>query len=88
MRKYSSEAEPNFTSLEGYLDALLLAEGLKRAGDNLNTDTLIDALESIKGLDVGTGAPLSLGPSQHQASHKVWGTVLDSAGHYRELDLE
>jgi serine/threonine protein kinase/ABC-type branched-subunit amino acid transport system substrate-binding protein len=88
MSKYSSEAEPSFTSLEGYLDALLLCEGLKRARDNLNTDSLIDALESIKDLDVGTGAPLSLGPSQHQASHKVWGTVLDSAGHYRELDLE
>jgi eukaryotic-like serine/threonine-protein kinase len=88
MKKYSSEAEPSFTSLEGYLDALLLCEGLKRAGDNLNTDTLIDALESIRDLDVGTGAPLSLGPSQHQASHKIWGTVLDSTGHYRDLDLE
>jgi ABC-type branched-subunit amino acid transport system substrate-binding protein len=88
MSKYSSDAEPSFTSLEGYLDALLLCEGLKRAGENLNTDTLINALESIRDLDVGTGAPISLGPSQHQASHKVWGTILDSSGHYRDLDLE
>jgi ABC-type branched-subunit amino acid transport system substrate-binding protein len=88
MSKYSSEAEPNVTSLEGYLDALLLCEGLKRAGDNLNTDSLIDALESIRDLDLGTGARISLGPSEHQASHKVWGTVIDSSGHYRELDLE
>jgi ABC-type branched-subunit amino acid transport system substrate-binding protein len=88
MSKYSSDAEPGFTSLEGYLDALLLCEGLKRAGDNLNTDTLIDALESIRDFDAGTGAPISLGPSQHQASHKVWGTVLDPSGHYLDLDLE
>jgi ABC-type branched-subunit amino acid transport system substrate-binding protein len=88
MSKYSPETEPTFTSLEGYLDALLLCEGLKRARDNLNTDTLIDGLESIRDLDVGTGAPISLGPSQHQASHKVWGTVLDASGHYRDLDLE
>jgi ABC-type branched-subunit amino acid transport system substrate-binding protein len=88
MSKYSPDTEPSFTSLEGYLDALLLCAGLKRAGDNLNTDTLIDALESIRDLDLGTGAPISLGPSQHQASHMVWGTVLDATGHYRDLDLE
>ncbi len=63
-------------------------EGLKRAGKNLTTDTLIDALEGVHGLDLGLGVPLSFGPSEHQASHKVWGTVLDGGGAYRNLDLE
>ena len=46
------------------------------------------ALESIRGLDIGLGEPLTLGPSQHQASHKLWGSVLDSEGHFQSLDLE
>ena len=88
LQRYAPAEKPDFVSLEGYLAANLMIEGLKRAGKNLNTDTLVDALESIKGLDVGIGTPLTYGPSEHQASHKVWGTVIDAQGAYRSLDLE
>ena len=88
LQRYAPAEKPDFVSLEGYLAANLLVEGLKRAGRNLNTDTLVDALESIKGLDIGIGTPLTFGPSEHQASHKVWGTVIDAQGAYRALDLE
>ncbi len=88
LQRYAPAEKPDFVSLEGYLAANLMIEGLKRAGKNLNTDTLVDALESIKGLDVGIGTPLTYGPSEHQASHKVWGTVIDAQGVYRSLELE
>ncbi len=88
LQRYAPAEKPDFVSLEGYLAANLMIEGLKRAGKNLNTDTLVDALESIKGLDVGIGTPLTYGPSEHQASHKVWGTVIDAQGVYRALELE
>ena len=88
LQRYAPAEKPDFVSLEGFLAANLVIEGLKRAGKNLNTDTLIDALESIKGLDIGIGTPLTFGPSEHQASHKVWGTVIDAQGVYRGLDLE
>jgi ABC-type branched-subunit amino acid transport system substrate-binding protein len=88
LKKYYPSERPGFTSLEGYLDAVLLTEGLKRAGTHLTTERLIDALESIRDFDVGLGAPISFGPSEHQASHKVWGTVLDKDGTYRNLVLE
>ena len=48
----------------------------------------MNALESIHGLDVGLGVPLAFGMSEHQASHKVWGTVLDAAGVFQPLDLD
>jgi len=64
--------KPDFVSLEGYLAGTLLVEGLKKA-TALDTEKVIDALESIRGLDLGTGASLSFGMSEHQASHKVWG---------------
>lgn len=88
LQRYAPAEKPDFVSLEGFLAANLIIEGLKRAGKNLNTDTLIDALESIKGLDIGIGTPLTFGPSEHQASHKVWGTIIDAQGVYRGLDLE
>ena len=85
--KYFPNERPSFTSLEGYISTALFVEGLKRAGDNPTTEKMIDALESIRHFDLGTGAPLSFGQSEHQASHKVWGTILDKAGHYKVLDL-
>jgi ABC-type branched-subunit amino acid transport system substrate-binding protein len=88
LAKHAPSERPDFVSLEGYIAGTLLVEGLKRAGKNLTTDTLVDALESVRGLDLGLGVPLSFGPSEHQASHKVWGTVLDGAGNYKSLDLE
>jgi ABC-type branched-subunit amino acid transport system substrate-binding protein len=88
LAKHTPGERPGFISLEGYLAGSLLVEGLKRAGKNLTTDTLVEALEGIRGLDLGIGVPLGFGPSEHQASHKVWGTMLDGTGAYRALDLE
>ena len=88
LKKYHPSARPNFTSLEGYIDAMLLVEGVRRAGDALNTETLVGALESIQKLDIGLGTPLNYSPSIHQASDKVWGTILDKDGRYQILDLE
>jgi ABC-type branched-subunit amino acid transport system substrate-binding protein len=88
LKKYFPDEQPSFISLEGYLAASLLAEGMQKASDNLTTDTLVEALESIQNLDIGIGAKISYGPSEHQGSHKVWGTVLDKTVHYQILDLE
>ena len=87
LRKYASGEKPDFVSLEGYLAGALLVEGLKRA-TALETEKVIDALESIRGLDLGTGAQLSFGMSEHQASHKVWGTVLDDKGAFQTFQLD
>jgi ABC-type branched-subunit amino acid transport system substrate-binding protein len=88
LRSYAPNEQPSFVSLEGYLGAAIFAEGLRRADKDLTTDTLIDALESIRDLDLGIGGTIRFGPSEHQASHKVWGTILDKTGHYNVLDLE
>ena len=37
----------------GWAVSVILAEGLKKAGKNLSTETLIDALESLKDFDTG-----------------------------------
>jgi ABC-type branched-subunit amino acid transport system substrate-binding protein len=87
LRKYAPGEKPDFVSLEGYLAGTLLVEGLKRA-QALETEKVIDALEGIRGLDLGTGASLSFGMSEHQASHKVWGTMLDEKGVFQNFQLD
>jgi ABC-type branched-subunit amino acid transport system substrate-binding protein len=88
LARYAPGEKPDFVSLEGYVDGSLLVEGLRRAGRALTTDGLVKALEDLRGLDLGLSTPLSFGPSEHQASHKVWGTVLDRTGTYQALDLD
>ena len=88
LARYAAGEKPDFVSFEGYVAGNLLVEGLRRAGRNLSTEDLVNALESIHGLDIGLGVPLGFGMSEHQASHKVWGTVLDAAGAFQPLDLD
>jgi ABC-type branched-subunit amino acid transport system substrate-binding protein len=88
LERTAPDEHPDAVSFEGYLVGRLLVEGLQRAGRELDTEKFVDALESIRDLDLGTGTKLSFGPSEHQASHRVWGTVLDARGRYQVFDLE
>jgi ABC-type branched-subunit amino acid transport system substrate-binding protein len=88
LKKYFPGERPDFLSLEGYLAGEVLVEGLRRAGRDLTTDSLIAALETIRGLDVGLGTGVTFAPSDHQGLHRVWGSILDRVGHYQGLDLE
>ena len=86
-RFYPAEA-PGFVSLEGYIAAQLLCAGLEKAGPELSTEKFVEALESIRDLDLSLGTQISFGPSDHQGSHKVWATVLDDKVQFQSLDLE
>jgi ABC-type branched-subunit amino acid transport system substrate-binding protein len=88
LQRYFPGEKPDFVSLEGYIVGSLFVEGLRHAGANLTTDRVIEALEGIHDLDLGIGTKLSFGLSEHQASHKVWGTILNEAAQYQVLDLE
>ncbi|MGO9831954.1 MAG: ABC transporter substrate-binding protein [Myxococcaceae bacterium] len=88
LERTAPDERADSVSFEGYLVGRLLVEGLQRAGRELDNEKLVDALESIHELDLGTGSKLSFGPSEHQASHRVWGTLLDAHGRYQVFDLE
>ncbi len=88
LEKYFHGEKPDFVSLEGYLATSILMEGFRRAGKNPTGESLVDALESIHGLDIGIGTPITFGLSEHQGSHKVWGTVLDETATYHVFDME
>lgn len=88
LAKYFPGEPTDYVSLEGYVDAAILLEALKRAGPQLDTESLVDSLERLRGFDMGLGTQISFSPSEHQGSHKVWGTELDEHGHYLPIDLE
>lgn len=73
---------PNYSSMEGYLGAKVLAEGLRRAGKSPTRDALISALESIQGMSFG-GYNVTFGPRNHVASKFVELSMLTGDGKVR-----
>ena len=53
MKKYAPDVEPGYFSLEGYVNARLLVNALRRAGPNPTRQTVLVALQQTKELDLG-----------------------------------
>jgi len=65
----------SFTSLEGFIAAKVLVEGLRRAGPDLTREKFINAMEQIRDFDVG-GYTVSFSPTDHNGSKFVELTVI------------
>jgi ABC-type branched-subunit amino acid transport system substrate-binding protein len=65
----------SFTSLEGFIAAKVLVEGLRRTGPDLTRERFINAMEQIRDFDVG-GFTVSFSPSDHSGSRFVELTVI------------
>ncbi len=80
LAEFDGSAQPGFVSLEGYLAARIFVEGLRRIEGDVTREKVVDALESLYDLDIGIDVPVSFSPGNHQASHKVWPTVIRGDG--------
>jgi len=67
----------SFISLEGFVNAKVVVEALRRAGHNPTRASLRQSLESLRDLDLGIGAPLSFGPERHQGLDSVYFTRVE-----------
>ncbi|HEY8966909.1 MAG TPA: ABC transporter substrate-binding protein [Candidatus Methylacidiphilales bacterium] len=56
---------PSFPSFEGYLNACVLIEGLRRAGKDPTREAFIDAIETIKAGQLAPKCPIEYGPNDH-----------------------
>lgn len=79
VRKAGGDAKPNYSSMEGYLAAKVLAEGLKRAGRNPTRDSLITGLEAMQSVSFG-GFAVEFGSKDHVASKFVELSMLTGDG--------
>jgi branched-chain amino acid transport system substrate-binding protein len=74
--KKAGNAEPNFSSLEGFIAAKVFVEGLRRAGPDLTREKFIRALESINLSNYDIGFPVSFSATDHSGSTFVEMTVI------------
>ncbi|MEW6616382.1 MAG: ABC transporter substrate-binding protein [Thermodesulfobacteriota bacterium] len=67
-KKYYPEAKRMVRSYtQGWLTSMICAEGLKRAGKNLNPDTLVEAYETFKHFSTGgIAGPVSYSKNNHK----------------------
>ncbi|MBU0676221.1 MAG: ABC transporter substrate-binding protein [Proteobacteria bacterium] len=64
----------NYVSLEGYIDAMVFAEILKRVGPDLTTESFIAVAESLT-MEAG-GMRFQFSPANHQALQEVYLTKI------------
>jgi ABC-type branched-subunit amino acid transport system substrate-binding protein len=68
--KAAGASEFDYTSLEGYIDAVALVEGLRKAGPDLTRTGFLAALEKMN-VNLG-GLDIAFGPQDHQGLNKVY----------------
>jgi len=78
LKKYMSSTQPSFVSLEAFVDAMVLVDGLKEAGSNPTREKFIDAIDSMHDFDAGLGDTMHLmySPHHHQGFDHVYSTVV------------
>jgi branched-chain amino acid transport system substrate-binding protein len=78
LEKYMGNTQPTFVSLEGFVDAMVLTDGLRAAGRDLTREKLISSLESMHHKDLGLGSNLllSFSPTNHKGLDSIYVTVV------------
>ncbi|MDR3616907.1 MAG: ABC transporter substrate-binding protein [Candidatus Obscuribacterales bacterium] len=73
--------KPTFAQFEGFVDALVVCNGLQEAGRNLTRSNFIKAIESFHNKDIGLGAEFKLnyGPADHKGFDHVCYTIVHNA---------
>ena len=69
----------DFTSLEGFIAAKVMLEGLRRAGKTLTRETLLAELEQLREYNLG-GFRVSYSPANHEGSHFTDLTIIGKGG--------
>jgi ABC-type branched-subunit amino acid transport system substrate-binding protein len=76
LKDIDGSATGGFGDLEGYIAARILTLALEKVQGPVTREAVIYALEGLGKFDIGLGVTLYLSRTEHQASHRVWPTVL------------
>lgn len=71
----------SYPAIEGFVNAKVLVEGLRRAGPNLTREGFVRALESMQRVDFG-GLMVTYGPNDHTGSEFVELTMIGKNGRF------
>lgn len=81
IEKQLGKKDYSFTSLEAYIGAKVLVEGIRRAGAKPTRESLLKSLNGIRNFDVG-GFIVDFSPSNHNGSRFVELTAISKAGRF------
>lgn len=76
LHRYFPDETPNTIGLEGYVNARILVEGLRRAGRDLTREGFVQALESLRDYPLGGSTYVSFSPGSSQGMNQVYFTRL------------
>jgi ABC-type branched-subunit amino acid transport system substrate-binding protein len=82
VKKAGGDYQANFSSMEGYLAAKVIVDGLRRAGAKPTRESLIAGLESLSNQSYGEFS-VSFSPADHVASRFVELSMLTGDGRVR-----
>ncbi|MCC7292567.1 MAG: ABC transporter substrate-binding protein [Phycisphaerales bacterium] len=66
----------DFCALEGFVAAKMFLHAVDRIPGAVTPESIVQAMEGLGEHDIGLGEPLVLSAERHQASMRVWPTVL------------
>ncbi len=78
LQEFDTTLIPNEVSLEGFIIAKIFHQGLIAVKGEINKETIIDGLESLKGLNIGIDVNVNYDEVEHQAMHKIWLTRFEN----------
>lgn len=81
IEKQLGKKDFSFTSLEAYIGAKVLVEGIRRAGANPTREGLLKALDGMHNVDIG-GFVVDFSPTNHNGSKFVELTAISKAGRF------
>ncbi len=81
LKAYAPQEAPSFSTLEGYINARVMVEALRRSDRKLSREALVTALEGMRAFDVG-GFTVSYGPEHHEGSRFVDIVVVAADGRF------
>lgn len=82
LKRIGGPAKASFASLEGYIAATVLVEGLKRAGKVPTRESFLAALDKLGSFDL-RGYRVKFSSDDHSGSSLVELTVLGAGGNYK-----
>lgn len=77
----ASGATISYAAMEGFINAKVMVEGLKRAGPKLTREGFLRAMESMRRVDFG-GLMVTYGPDDHTGSEFVELTMIGKDGRF------
>jgi ABC-type branched-subunit amino acid transport system substrate-binding protein len=77
----ASGATISYAAMEGYVNAKVLVEGLRRAGPRLTREGFVRAMETMQRVDLG-GLMVTYAPGDHTGSEFVELTMIGKDGRF------